>query len=76
MPEQATDDVIWLSTPAASDRLGITPRTLYRFIDEGQIPAYKFGRVIRLKQDDVDIFIESRLVQPGTLSHLYPSPTE
>ena len=73
MPEQSADDVIWLSTPAASDRLGITPRTLYRFIDEGQIPAYKFGRVIRLKRDDVDDFIETCRVEPGTMAHLYPS---
>ncbi len=73
MPEQPADDVIWLSTPAAADRLGITPRTLYRFIDEGQIPAYKFGRVIRLKRDDVDSFIETCRVEPGTMAHLYPS---
>lgn len=73
MPEQPADDVVWLSTPAAADRLGITPRTLYRFIDEGQIPAYKFGRVIRLKRDDVDSFIEICRVEPGTMAHLYPS---
>ena len=73
MPEQPADDVVWLSTPAAADRLGITPRTLYRFIDEGQIPAYKFGRVIRLKRDEVDSFIETCRVEPGTMAHLYPS---
>ena len=48
----------WLSTAEAARYLGITPRTLYRFIDEGQITGYRFGRVIRLKQDDVDAFIE------------------
>ena len=52
-----SDEITWLSTAAAADRLGITPRTLYRFIDEGQLAAYKFGRVIRLKQNNV---IESR----------------
>lgn len=72
MPEQTAGDVIWLSTPEAADRLGITPRTLYRFIDEGQIPAFKFGRVIRLKRDDVDDFIETCRVEPGTMAHLYP----
>ena len=41
-----SDEITWLSTAAAADRLGITPRTLYRFIDEGQLAAYKFGRVI------------------------------
>ena len=53
------DDITWLSTAAAAERLGITPRTLYRFIDEGQLAAYKFGRVIRLKQDDVCLLYTS-----------------
>ena len=62
----------WLSTAEAAKYLGITPRTLYRFIDEGQIAGYRFGRVIRLKQDDVDQFIEASRITPGTLEHLYP----
>ncbi len=66
------DSVTWLSTPAAAKRLGITSRTLYRFIDEGQLPAFKFGRVIRLKKSDVDTYIESCRVEPGSMSHLYP----
>jgi len=66
------DSVTWLSTAAAAERLGITPRTLYRFIDEGQVPAFKFGRVIRLKQADIDAYIESCRVEPGSMSHLYP----
>jgi excisionase family DNA binding protein len=62
----------WLSTAEAARRLGITARTLYRFIDEGQVPAYKFGRVIRLRESEVDAFIEASRIQPGALEHLYP----
>ncbi len=65
-------DIRWLSTAESARRLGITPRTLYRFIDEGQLPAYRFGRVIRLKEDEVESFIESCRITPGTLEHLYP----
>jgi excisionase family DNA binding protein len=68
-------DIAWLSTAEAAKRLGITPRTLYRFIDQGDIPAYRFGRVIRLKANEVDEFIESCKIAPGTLEHLYPEPT-
>jgi len=67
--------IVWLSTSEAALRLGITARTLYRFIDEGQLPAYRFGRVIRLQQREVDEFIERSRIQPGTLEHLYPEPT-
>ena len=62
----------WLSTAEAAKQLGITPRTLYRFIDEGQLAAYRFGRVIRLQESDVAAFIEASRIQPGSLEHLYP----
>jgi excisionase family DNA binding protein len=71
-----TAEIAWLSTAEAAKRLGITPRTLYRFIDQGDIPAYRFGRVIRLKEAEVDSFIESCRIEPGTLEHLYPEPIE
>lgn len=71
-PEAPPETIQWLSTAEAANRLGITPRTLYRFIDEGQLVAYRFGRVIRLKTTDVDLFIEACRIEPGTLEHLYP----
>jgi excisionase family DNA binding protein len=61
-----------MGTPEAAEYLGVTLRTLYRFIDAGQLPAYKMGRVIRVKTADVEAFVERNRVQPGTLSHLYP----
>lgn len=68
-------EIVWLSTQDAAKRLGITPRTLYRFIDQGTLPAYRLGRVIRLKQEDVDTFIEASRIEPGSLEHLYPEST-
>jgi len=32
------------------------------------------GRVIRLKEDEVDAFIEGTRIAPGSLEHLYPEP--
>ncbi|MDW3179942.1 MAG: helix-turn-helix domain-containing protein [Acidimicrobiia bacterium] len=65
----------WLSTKEAASALGLTPRTLYRLIDEGQLPAYRFGRVIRLKQSEIDEFVGTSRIEPGSLEHLYPEPT-
>lgn len=70
----ASDEIEWLSTGAAAKRLGVTTRTLYRFVDEDGLPAYRFGRVIRLKKADVDAYIESCRIAPGALEHLYPEP--
>ena len=64
-----------MSTKQASAYLGVNLRTLYRFIDEGGLPAFKFGRVIRLRQCDVEAFVESARIPPGSLEHLYPEPT-
>lgn len=65
-------DIQWLGTAEAARYLGITTRTLYRLIDSGELPAFKFGRVIRLKQSDVEAFVEESRITPGTLEHLYP----
>jgi len=68
----ASDEIVWMSTQEAARHLGITTRTLYRFVDEGDLPAYRIGRVFRLKRSDVDAFIERSRIEPGTLEHLYP----
>ena len=69
------EPIRWMNTREASEHLGVTLRTLYRFINEGQLDAYKFGRVIRLKEADVESFIEASRIAPGALEHLYPEPS-
>lgn len=64
----------WLSTGGVAEELGVTLRTVYRFLDEGLLVGYKFGRVMRVKATDVEAFIEASRVLPGTLGHLYPPP--
>jgi excisionase family DNA binding protein len=61
-----------MGVPEAAEYLGVRPRTLYRRIDLGEIPAFKIGRVIRIRKEDVDAFLEAHRIQPGGLSHLYP----
>lgn len=67
-----TEQITWIGTKDAASQLGLTIRSLYRAIDEGRLPAYKLGRVIRLKQNEIDAFIESSRIEVGTLGHLYP----
>ena len=67
-----SQSIVWLSTKECCERLGVTVRTLYRFIDEGQLPAYQMGRVIRVQETDLMAFIDSRRITPGSLAHLYP----
>lgn len=67
-----TEQIRWLSTKEAAELLGVTLRSLYRFIDEGDLVAYKFGRVIRIQEPDVEQFIQASRITPGSLEHLYP----
>lgn len=67
-----TGSADWLSTADAAASLGITTRTLYRFINQGDLAAYRFGRVIRVKKVDIDAFVEASRIEPGTLDHLSP----
>jgi excisionase family DNA binding protein len=50
----------WLSTGEAAGRLGVESRRLYELIDGGALPAYRFGRVIRLRLDDVQRYIDDQ----------------
>lgn len=54
----------WMSTADAARALGITPRTLYRFIDNGDLPAHRFGRVVRLRRGDVERFRDEMRIDP------------
>src|SRR5690242_12968684 len=72
MRDMPDDDIRWMSTGEAARRLGVTVRTLYRLIDESELPAYKFGRVIRLQEGEVERFIQASRITPGDLEHLYP----
>jgi excisionase family DNA binding protein len=44
----------WLKPIDAARRLAISTKELYRLIDEGALPGYRFGRVIRLLATDVE----------------------
>jgi excisionase family DNA binding protein len=69
------DEIKWLGTKGAASYLGVTARTLYRLIDQGDVPAYKLGRVIRVKEADLVAHLERARIEPGSLRHLYPEPS-
>jgi excisionase family DNA binding protein len=46
----------WLSMHQACRRLKITRPALLRLIDEGELPAYKIGWMIRLLVEDVEAY--------------------
>ena len=61
-----------MGTPDAATYLGVSPQTLYQLIDEGLLPAYQLGRVIRIKVSDLDWYIASARIEPGAITELHP----
>jgi excisionase family DNA binding protein len=47
-----------LSTEEASVYLGCHLRTVFRLIDEGRLKAYRLGRVLKFRQEDLDAALE------------------
>jgi excisionase family DNA binding protein len=44
----------WLNTHDIAGRLGIKPRTVALWARQGRLPAYRLGRYLRFKWDEVE----------------------
>jgi excisionase family DNA binding protein len=55
-----TNEDVYLTTADALAYLRTAPRTLYRFLATGQIPAVRIGRQWRFRKVDLDRWVESR----------------
>jgi excisionase family DNA binding protein len=53
-----TDTEKLLNVKEVSDYLGVTKITLYSWIKEGKLVAFKFGRSFRIKEKDLENFIK------------------
>ncbi len=61
---------LWLSVQKTASELEVTTRTIYRFINDGKLAAYRIGRVYRIRRADLDAFLVGAALQPGDLDHL------
>jgi excisionase family DNA binding protein len=48
----------FLTTEDVLGYLNVTPRTIYRLIGTGELPAIRIGRLWRFKQTDLDEWVE------------------
>jgi excisionase family DNA binding protein len=40
-----------------AELLNISPRTVRRYLDSGELPAHRFGRSVRVSDDDLASFL-------------------
>jgi excisionase family DNA binding protein len=49
--------VTLLTVDEVAERLGVASRTVWRWIDDGTLPAYRLGaRLVRVREEDVETF--------------------
>ena len=54
-----------LTTEQAARQLNCSLATLKRRISSGQLPVFRDGRLIRIRQQDLDHYIEQRVCTPA-----------
>lgn len=42
----------------ASEKLGVCTKTIRRRINDGSLPAYRVGKALRIKDEDIDTYIQ------------------
>jgi excisionase family DNA binding protein len=48
-----------LTVAAVADRIGTPRRTVYRLIEEGKLPAYRFGeKLLRVSETDLEAHLQ------------------
>ena len=55
-----------LTLKEGAERAHVSFPTFRRWIDRGEIPVVRIGRVVRVKADNLEEFIDSRTVPAGT----------
>ena len=54
-----------MNVKEASDYLGISPDTLYRYVYQAKIPAFKLGNRWKFKKTILDRWIERKISRGG-----------
>lgn len=55
----------FLTVQEVADLVRVSSMTVYRLIKAGELPAVRVGRSFRVRESDVDAYLESRYVQAG-----------
>ncbi|HSH77318.1 MAG TPA: helix-turn-helix domain-containing protein [Herpetosiphonaceae bacterium] len=53
-----------LDIEAAATCLGVSVSTVRRLVRTGDLPAFRVGRQLRFRPEEIDAYIESRRIRP------------
>ena len=55
----------FLTVAEVAALLRVSTMTVYRLIKAGELPAARIGRSYRIREDDVDRYLEARFTEAG-----------
>ncbi len=47
-----------LTIKQVAEMINVSVRTVYRLLENNELPSYKLGGSLRMKQSDVEVYIE------------------
>lgn len=56
-----------LTAAEVADTLRVSTMTVYRLIRSGELPAVRVGRNYRVRERDLDAYLESQVVDPASM---------
>lgn len=69
MPKATSQGQRYETLKAASERTGVSVRTIRKRIAAGELCAYRLGRIIRIKPEDLDsLFTPTRTGEVGSVA--------
>jgi excisionase family DNA binding protein len=56
-----------LTAAEVADQLRVSTMTVYRLIRRGELPAVRVGRNYRVRESDLEAFLDAQVVDPATM---------
>lgn len=56
-----------LTAAEVADLLRVSTMTIYRLVRRGELPAVRVGRNYRVRESDLNHYLEGQVVDPGEL---------
>jgi len=54
----------FLTVKETAWRLRLCEKQVRRLISRGELPAYRFGTALRIKKEDIDLYVKARRTHP------------
>ncbi len=58
----------WLKPAEVAKQLGVSERTVHRLIEYGKLRAYKIGRSVKFRPEDVEEYLQNSQINPKITS--------